>query len=274
MVRSVPPFPTAQRGSGDQGQDALVPASYIIVPWGDLRFGLSINAPYGSVTSPDRDWGGRVNSLSTKARTITITPSVAYQISPQLSVGVGLQIQYFKARFIGAAAAGLPTPAIAGLEGDGWGFGLTAGVTWKPFVGTAIGIGYRSRIDQPFEGNYISLTAAGLPASASEWLEDQRHIALPDRLNLSIRQTITPQFDLLASVEWQGWGRIGTARLSGPLVAVAPVALRTLPFKFQDGWFFALGGEYRYNEALTLRAGMAYEISPVTDCGARNAPAG
>ncbi len=44
------------KGTGDQGQDALVPATYVIVPWGDLRFGLAINAPYGLTTSPDLDW--------------------------------------------------------------------------------------------------------------------------------------------------------------------------------------------------------------------------
>ena len=259
------PIPNAAVGSGDQGQDSLVPASYVVIPWGDWRFGASLNAPYGSVTSPDRDWGGRVNSLSTKARTITITPAIAYQISPQLSIGVGLQIQYFKARFIAAGAAPLPTPVIAGLEGDGWGFGVTAGLTWKPFAGTSIGIGYRSRIDQPFDGSYILATAAGAPAGALHGSPISGTLRLPDRLNLSIRQTITPQLDLLASVEWQGWGRIGTARLNGPLVGAAPLALQRLPFNFRDGWYFALGAEYRYNEALTLRAGMAYEIAPVTD---------
>lgn len=253
-------IPNRSVGSGDQGQDALVPATYVIVPWGQWRFGVSLNAPYGLTTSPDRDWGGRINSLSTKARTVTFTPSIAYQISPELSVGVGLQVQYMKARYISALS---PAPAAygygGGLEGDGWGFGVTAGLTWKPFAGTAIGIGYRSRIDQPLEGSYQNIP--GLPGAIAAI---KGTVRLPDRLNISLRQTITPQFDLLASVEWQGWSRIGTARLT--VHPLAPASLpRTLPFNYKDGWFFALGGEYRYSPDLTLRAGMAYEISPVTD---------
>ncbi|MGL5733346.1 MAG: OmpP1/FadL family transporter, partial [Beijerinckiaceae bacterium] len=245
------------KGTGDQGQDALVPATYVIVPWGDLRFGLAINAPYGLTTGPDLDWGGRLNSLTTKARTMTFTPSVAYQISPQLSVGIGLQIQYMKVRFMGGSPA-LPVGYGLGLEGDGWGVGVTAGLTWKPFAGTSIGIGYRSRIDQPLDGSYINVP--GLPGAISGI---KTTVRLPDRLNLSLRQQITPQFDLLASVEWQGWSRIGRAVITAhPL---APAALpRSIPFNYRDGWFFALGGEYRYSPELTLRAGVAYEIAPVT----------
>ena len=37
---------------------------------------------------------------------------------------------------------------------------------------------------------------------------------------------------------------------------------------WKDGWFFSLGGEYDSTEQLTLRAGGAYEISPVDDADA------
>ncbi len=38
-----------------------------------------------------------------------------------------------------------------------------------------------------------------------------------------------------------------------------------LPFGYSDGWFFSLGAEYKATSALTLRAGIGYEISPVRD---------
>ncbi len=34
---------------------------------------------------------------------------------------------------------------------------------------------------------------------------------------------------------------------------------------FKDGWFYAIGAEYIYNPKLTLRAGLSFEQSPVTD---------
>ena len=34
---------------------------------------------------------------------------------------------------------------------------------------------------------------------------------------------------------------------------------------WDDSWFFALGAAYKWNEKLTLRAGVAYDQTPVSD---------
>lgn len=246
-------------GSGDIGQDALSPASYAVAPLSDrLFFGLAFNAPFGLTTKPDIPWGGQLNSLTTKARTYNLTPSLAYKVTDTLSVGLGVQGQFFKAKFTGATSAGA-TPTIAGFQGDGWGFGVTAGVTWQVAPGSVIGVGYRSRINQSISGEYL----ADGPLAALNGSAIKGTLRLPDRLNISLRQTVTPALDLLASAEWQGWGRIGTARLKGPLVGAAPAGLQAIPFEYKDGWYFALGGEYAWSAALKLRAGVAYELSPV-----------
>jgi long-chain fatty acid transport protein len=86
-------------------------------------------------------------------------------------------------------------------------------------------------------------------------------------VSLGIRQRVTPQLTLLGTAEWTNWSRIGTSNIlsaSGAPVLVGPNPV-TIPFQYQDGWFFALGGEYQWSDRLTLRAGAAYEISPVTD---------
>ncbi len=129
-------------------------------------------------------------------------------------------------------------------------------------AGTAIGIGYRSGINQKIEGNYVAVSTSPLAALNNSSIEGT--LKLPDRLNLSLRQTITPDIDILGSVEWHNWSRIGTATLSGPLVAAAPASLQSIPFNYKDAWFFALGTEYKYSRDLTLRGGVAYELSPVT----------
>jgi long-chain fatty acid transport protein len=42
-----------------------------------------------------------------------------------------------------------------------------------------------------------------------------------------------------------------------------------LHFKWNDGWLFALGGEYDWSPNLTLRAGVGYEISPIQSATSR-----
>ena len=36
-----------------------------------------------------------------------------------------------------------------------------------------------------------------------------------------------------------------------------------LPLGWDDGWFFSAGLEHKYSDQLTLRGGLAYEISPI-----------
>ncbi|HMA55824.1 MAG TPA: outer membrane protein transport protein, partial [Pseudolabrys sp.] len=35
--------------------------------------------------------------------------------------------------------------------------------------------------------------------------------------------------------------------------------------QYDDGWFFSIGSEYKWSDRLTLRSGVGYEISPITD---------
>jgi long-chain fatty acid transport protein len=63
---------------------------------------------------------------------------------------------------------------------------------------------------------------------------------------------------LLGTVEWSNWSRLKE-------LTVTPTTLPgvAVPLNWSDGWFFALGGEYDWSRQLTLRTGVAYEISPV-----------
>ncbi len=255
--------------SGDIAQDAFSTASYYIVPLSrSVVIGLSVNSPFGFTTSPNTPWGGQLNSETTKLRTYTFTPSIAYKFSEALSFGFGIQGQYADARLVSniAPPPGGTPGTLAGIKGHGTGFGITAGVTWQPWAGTSFGLGYRSRIDQEINGRFIGFGATPFaPVIAAFGDRAEGTIRMPDRVNLSVRHAVSQQWDVLASVEWQGWSRIGTSLIDAPALANPAFPLRTLPFEYKDGWYFATGAEYKYNERLTLRGGVAYEISPVTD---------
>lgn len=236
--------------SGDAGVDYFVPATYVIYPLNDrLVFGVSLNTTYGNSTKPETLWRGSFLTNTSKLRVITATPSLAYRINNEWSVGVGLQLQYASARFVA-----LPPGNLVGItHADGFGVGLTAGVTWTPTKTTQIGLGWRSFVDQRISGKY-SLGGGVVDNGANGTLN------LPNRVNLSIRQGINDKLDLLGSIEWQNYGRIGNAARINTFAGA-----RNITFGYNDGWMFSVGGEYKYNRDLTLRAGIGYEISPVTD---------
>lgn len=238
--------------SGDVGMDYFVPATYVIYPFNDrITFGIAVNTTYGNTIKAENRWAGSFLAATSKLRVITATPSVAFKIDEQWSIGFGLQVQYASARqYQLLPPAGIAQAGI--MHAEGYGVGWTAGLTWTPTKTTQIGLGWRSFIDQRVAGKVRLGGAVDTNASGT--------LNLPNRVNLSIRQGITDKFDMLGSVEWQNYGRIGNARLS---TFLAPLSV--LPFGYKDAWMFSLGGEYRYNPALTLRAGVAYEISPIDD---------
>jgi long-chain fatty acid transport protein len=262
-----PPFNFG--GTTDTGLDALVPNAYFTYQFNpDLWLGVSVNSPFGlSADFPD-GWAGRnYGANSSSLKTYNAAPSLAYRFNDLISVGIGAQIQYAKTTLNrGITIIIPPVPPLladATLHGDGWAFGLTAGVTITPTPTTTIGIGYRSALNQKIDGS-LALTSVLAPFSNGSI---HTTVDLPDLVSLGVRQRVTPQLTLLGTAEWSNWSRIGTANVlqaSGApaLVGTTPV---TIAFQYKDGWFFSLGGEYQWSDRLTLRSGVAYEISPVTD---------
>jgi long-chain fatty acid transport protein len=261
-------MPGIAQGTDNIAEAAIVPSSYMSFQLNqNLWLGMSINSPFGlSVTFPNL-WAGRdYASGDSHLKTYNATPMIAYRINDWISIGAGVQLQYGEAQ-LNKGLSGVSLAEVVGISGRGWGWGFVAGATLTPTPTTTIGIGYRSAVNQDLSGEMTSTFA--LPASTFGSVNTT--IKLPDMVSLGIRQKLTPQFTLLGTVEWTNWSRIGTSIINqpngAPAVILAGLGGGTvqLPFQYEDGWFFAVGGEYQWTDRLTVRAGVAYEKSPITD---------
>jgi len=255
-------IPAFANAPGNSGIAALVPSGYSSYQFNDkLWFGMSVNAPFGLGVRFPHQWAGSAYGQSSKVETYNFSPTVAYKINDMISVAFGVQAQYMKVSYDAFLAT---APLIGAVNGAGWGWGWTAGVTLTPLPKTQIGIGYRSAIDQKINGSFD--LPAGVPGSRGSV---NVLLPLPDMVTVGLRQGIGDRFTLLAGVEWANWSRIGTPLLLQPNGAQAVVGAGstpvTFPFQYSDGWFYSLGGEYVLNPAWTVRAGIAFEKSPITD---------
>lgn len=239
----------------DVGRDAVVPASYLAWRYDSKTvFALGMNSQYGLGTKPDNPrWIADSVSRSAKLFSLNITPTVAYEIMPGVTIGAGLQIQYLSVKRLKSDVN--PAPGGLGpssnLTGSDVAVGFTLGVNFKPTATTSVGIGYRSSIDHELEGSLRLPGPAILPITAD--------VETPDKVTGSIRQELGSNMRLLATVEWTNWSKLTRS----PVYGTAPIGGVTLEFDWEDGWFFALGGEIDVNDKLTIRAGGAYEISPI-----------
>lgn len=258
------PLNIGRGDSGNLGVPALVGASYASYQVNDRLFlGISVNAPYGLRTKSDYSWAGQFYGRSSDAFNMTATPTVAYRLNDWFTLGAGVQISYFDVNLKAS------TPALPGagnvltafspvapnniLTGDSWGIGYTLGAMIKPAAGTEIGIGFRSSVHFDLEGQ-LQLPYALMPIKAK--------LNLPETVTVGLKQKLGQNVTLLAGLEWQNWSRLNRPAIRH---GITGTAINEITFVYQDGWMFSLGGEYRWNEKLTLRAGLGYEISPVTD---------
>jgi long-chain fatty acid transport protein len=255
-------IPGSTAGSGDIASDAWIPASYAAYRLNDqLVFGLGINAPFGLTTKPDFSWAGQYYSRTSKVFSLNVNPTVTYQVNDMIAIAAGVQGQYIDVSLKTADpfSGGARTNEI---KGDDISFGATAGITIKPWKGTEIGVGYRSAIGHNLDGDLI--LPSGVPTSgiAAGTYAIGLGMMTPDMVNISAKQSITDKIRVLGTIEWTNWSRLKSPRAE---LDSNGATITTLHFNYEDGWFFSLGGEYDFNEQLTLRAGLAYEISPIDE---------
>ena len=261
--------------TGDMAQDAVLPASYASYQVNEsVWLGLSINTPFGLVTQNPYSWAGQAFGRTSKVESINVTPTLGYRFNDQFSVAAGVQIMQFKVRLTSANGVGLgtfaSTAATGELKGDDIAYGFTLGATYKPFSGTELGIGYRSQMKPKLEGTF-SVPGAVTPAPgisaglATGNYDIKSDTVLPDQITVGLRQTLTDEFTLLAGFEWTHWEKFSRFPVYVTSGASNGTLANTLVFDYRNSWFASLGGEYKLNQAWTVRAGLGYEHAPIND---------
>ncbi|MEQ1711822.1 MAG: outer membrane protein transport protein, partial [Hyphomicrobium sp.] len=241
------------------GELAIVPATYAALRTSaSTVFAIGMNSQFGLGTRPDNEASvASVHTGPAKLFSINLNPTVAHTIMPGVTVGVGMMFEYFDLqRFRTSTAPGREPNAK--LNGSDIGVGGTAGILLQPAAGTTIGLGYRSTISHSLEGK---IRSPGLNAPIDA------HLNTPDKVTLSLSQALSPSMRAHATVEWTNWSRLGVIPIT--LEAAPTVTISNLDFQWKDGWYYAIGGEYDVSPALTVRAGVAYETSPIDRPSAR-----
>lgn len=279
---------------GDAGDTAIVPNFYFVM---DLNprwnLGVGVNVPFGLATEYDSTWIGRFQGIKSEVMTLNINPSVSYKLSERASLGFGLSYQHGEidllsaVNYSGITAALAPAlfPAVGanvegrnttGLDGDAWGFNI--GALFEITPATRIGIHYRSSLEYEMEGSTsfsnvpaaFAIPAAAALAAATSTGNVKLDLETPASLSTSVAHKLNDRLEILADVTWTEWSKISSlplVRTSGPANGST---LDTLTFNFDDTWRVAVGANYKWSGPWTLRAGVAFDQSPVPDAATRS----
>lgn len=275
---------------GDAGEVGVVPNFYFTQQINDeFTFGIGFNAPFGLVTDYDNGWVGRYHALRSEVKTVNINPSLAYKVNDKLSVGGGINIQYFYAQLTNAIDFGTidALPAIAGgfggifgltpqasdgkvkVSGDDWGIGFNLGALLNATDHTRIGLTYRSQIEFNLKGKAVfNVPTPAIPAATGQFVNGTvgSSITVPDSISASVHHQINSQWAVMADYTWTNWSKLEEIRFTfaNPL---QPDGVTTTAWR--DTNRVAVGASFTPNSMWTFRTGLAFDESPIKNAAAR-----
>ena len=191
---------------------------------------------------------------------LVIAPTVAYKLSNTNSLGISALIGYqrFKAEGLQAFnnAPGFPpfTGAPGSVTNNGYdtstGFGVRVGYLGKFSDTVSVGAAYASKINMGSFSKYKGLFAQG------------GDFDIPENYNLGI--AINPDPALTLALDYQRILYSKVAAVGNASLPTAPLGSAKGPgFGWQDVSVVKLGGSYKMNKDLTLRAGYNKGDNPV-----------
>ena len=256
--------PGLSGNGGDAGNTAFVPNGYM--SWAvskDVYLGLGLGAPFGLKTEYNSPWIGSAHSNSFDVKTYNLNPSVAWRASEMVSLGFGVSYQWISAEYKKVASIGGGSTTNVTLDADdgSWGWNIGALFTLAPT--TKLGVSYRSAIKHDLEGDLsFSGGLAGLVPGRTTNSNATAAVKLPDTFILSIAHSLNDKWEILGDISWTGWSSI--PKLDIMRTDTGAVATR-LETEFEDTWRFALGANYKLDETMKLRGGIAYDQTLTKD---------
>ena len=243
---------------GNAGDLAFVPNMYFKTEINEnLDFGIGVNAPFGLKTEYDKGWLGRFQALKSELKTININPSLAFKVNDQLSVGFGVSAMWAQAELTRAVNIGPgPVESNVAIKGDDWGFGANIGAIYQATADTRIGVAYRSKVVQHLEGK----AKFGAPLTARN-TKVKADVSLPENFSVSAFSRVNDTWDLMGDVTWTRWSQFKELRID--FANALPDAVT--PENWSNTLRYSIGTNYHYNDALTLRAGLAYDEEAISD---------
>ena len=270
-----------------------------------LTAGLSIFAPSalgadwrnlytGPPAGYDNDVPYPEQAWFSDIRVIDIHPTIAYQVTEQLSVGLGLSVQHGSVTLRSpkkkTMPPGVPQPwhelyIDATLEGDGWGFGFNVGAMYKINDQWKIGIAYRGPGTIPIEGKVKQTLILPTSLALQQAMPDLAYLfsggsleaepdgeadfPIPMDFGLGIAYRPTEQLTIALDALWTQWSTAEdiTIKQDGVSPTGAPAEDSELILRWEDVWKYSIGFDYLMcpDYGMSVRGGYYFDPSPIPD---------
>jgi long-chain fatty acid transport protein len=256
-----PPFPLTQTGTSTSRLGAILPLTYFALPINNqFTFGVSLNAPFGLGTNYPKDGVQRYQATRTRVVVVDLSPAIGYQVTPQLSIGGGIDINRL--------AYTLNSMVRSPFGGPDWesqnhlsGYALSwhGGVMYQVLPKTRLGISFNSMATFHTTGDSELFSSFGEARTTNQ----KTNARLPARTQVSIHQDINNRVAVMGSIFYTNWSTFH--QLTQRNVVVSPTgatATIAIPFMFHNTFEYILGLNFKANEKVTLKTGVQFMNAP------------
>jgi long-chain fatty acid transport protein len=184
----------------------------------------------------------RLANMHTTLQFMRIIPAVSYQINPNLSIGVGLDLAWGSLDMGATLCANRTNPATCWNAGGGqsssYGIGAQIGLGYQ-MGDLSVGFNYQSPVSMKYKHVFFDSNGNG----SYEDLKLQQ----PQEVAVGLGYKVMPNLKVGLDLRWINWSDADGYK----------------QFKWKDQTVVAIGGEYQVSPSLKLRAGYNYGKSPI-----------
>ena len=261
----------------------------------NLKAGVSFYTPYGSSINWTDNWPGAVLNQNVNLKVFTLQPSMAWRITPKLSVGLGAMITWatvdlnkglvsastfdkalplFKQLYPTLADAqpfGNTTPASVNLNGKtSVKVGFNVGVMYDITNNLTFGASYRSKMGMRVKAGDASVKYANAVAQAVlgqtlDLINNANFTAeMPAPWVLGLGVSYKPVDKLTLAFDarltgWHAYKRLDIEFLSEQLTPYN----QNIEKRYKNSWCYSLGAQYAVTDRFDARVGVMVDTSPV-----------
>jgi long-chain fatty acid transport protein len=263
-INSVSSVSNSGRNSPNKHDDNFIPtlfANYHI-PRTNVTAGIGLYAPFGLATSYAENSFTRFGAIRSELRTAYVTPAVAWQAHPALSVGAGVSFVHSSALFSRALFLGPGVEGKLRLADTDNGYSYSLGILYKPHEKIKLGFNYRGRVDLNYDTGHVKV-ADGTGAVSTARAKGTQ-IPLPPVFSAGIHWQISRAWSAEFDYNFTHWSEFRhlKARFTPSLLggALAGLFIQEL---WKDTSTLRLGIAYQLNKNLELRGGIILDETPI-----------
>lgn len=269
-------------------------AAFSIFP--NLKAGVSFYTPYGSSINWTRDWAGSVLSQDVNLKVFTVQPTIAWAITPKLSVGAGAMISWGSVDLnkglvsastadkmlgllqgLGQLPAGTPpfgetSPASVNLTGTAQtAVGFNVGALYEFNDKWSVGASYRSQMKMKVKAgdasvSYANDLAQGLLSESLDIINAanfKAEMPCPWVFGLGVTYKPVKGLVLAADARLTGWKAYKTLDIEFLNPSLESYN-QHIAKNYHNSWTYSVGAQYAFTKRLDGRLGLMIDTTPVS----------